>query len=141
VLSWLKIFFKNMLGFANGVNRRLSSAHAWNSTTRASPPAITGLPVKTSGEALGSLAAGLGRFVLIRTSIFSNYDTNLEFGWFWGRSISSAPAFNRASPERPRISTLGPFLLPLAESGRAAQLNWRTSFQAKAHEARRSPPN
>jgi hypothetical protein len=57
VLSWLKIFFKNMLGFTNDVNRQFSSAHARNSTTRASPPAITGLPVKTSGVALGSLAA------------------------------------------------------------------------------------
>jgi hypothetical protein len=54
-----------------------------------------------------------------------------------GRLISSAPAFNRASPERPRISTPGPFLLAFAESGQAARgavlLNWCTSFQVKAH--------
>jgi hypothetical protein len=90
VLSWLKIFFKNMLGFTNGVNRQFSSAHARNSTTRASPPVITGLPVKTSGVALGSLAACLGRFpVLIRKSILSNYDTNLEFSWFGALDLLS----------------------------------------------------
>jgi hypothetical protein len=46
--------------------------------------------------------------------------------------------FNRASPERPRISTPGPFLLAFAESGQAARgavlLNWCTSFQVKAQD-------